>query len=294
VPKPIERAMPLFYRKPQPLRPVIHDDLRLKDGDYAFARETNAVPLAVIEFAQAMRHFPIVFAQADGFPVAVLGLERANRFVADDRWVEGAYVPAYVRRYPFVFVEASDDRFALALDMASERVAQGGEEGEPLFADGEPTPITEGAMAFCREFLAVHVQTRAFVEALQAQDLLIPRQADAELASGRPVQLAGFLVVDAGKFGDLADDVLLDWHRKGWLALVHFHLASLDRFTDLLALESRIEAAVPDMADAVRGTEAAEAAAPAPSTHPAPEFDAASGVAEPVTAKASSSKLQKA
>lgn len=240
-----EPALPLFYRKPQPLVPVIHDDVRLVEGDFGFAAETNATPLAIIEFAAAMRHYPIVFSEADHFPIAVLGLGRDNRFVTDGRWAKRHYVPAYVRRYPFVFAEASTDRFALALDVASERVVQGGSAGLALFEDGKPTALTEGAMAFCREFHAAHVQTRAFVDALGALDLLVAQQADAKLGNGEPLQLCGFRVIDAQKFAGLDDAVILDWHKKGWLALVHFHLASLDRFADLLVLESA-SAAAPD------------------------------------------------
>ncbi len=233
----IERPLPLFYRKPQPLIPVIHDDVRLAGGDFAFAADTNAVPIAIIEFVQAMRFYPIVFAEGGNFPVAVLGLGQGNRFVADGRWAEGHYVPAYVRRYPFVFAEAGEQGFALAIDIMSERVIQGGEEGARLFEDGKPTALTQGAMAFCRDFHQGHLQTRAFVEALEAQGLLVEQRADAKLASGEPRRLAGFRVIDREKFGQLADDVILDWHRKGWLALVLFHMASLDRFTDLLARE---------------------------------------------------------
>ncbi len=238
-----ERPLPLFYRKPQPLVPVIHDDVRLVGGDFAFAAETNAVPVTIVEFAQAMRFYPIVFAEGGNFPVAVLGRNAGNRFVTEGRWAERHYVPAYVRRYPFVFVEAGEQGFALALDVASERVAHGGDTGEALFVDGKPSPLTDGAMAFCREFHQAHLQTQAFVEALAARELLIEQQADAKLASGEPRRLAGFRVIDREKFGQLPDEVILDWHRKGWLALALFHMASLDRFTELLALEGAAGAA---------------------------------------------------
>jgi hypothetical protein len=229
--------LPLFYRKPQPLVPVIHDGVRLIGGDFAFAAQTNAVPVTIVEFAQAIRFYPVVFADGSNFPVAVLGLGAVNRFAPEGRWAERHYVPAYVRRYPFVFAEAGEQGFALALDMASERVVQGGENGEALFIDGKPSPLTEGAMAFCSEFHQTHLQTSAFVEALEAQDLLIEQRADAQLPSGESRQLGGFRIVDREKLGKLPDEVVLDWHRKGWLALVLFHLTSLDRFADLLALE---------------------------------------------------------
>lgn len=233
-----ERPMPLFYRKPQPLMPVIHDDVRLKDGDYGFAAEANSVPLAVVEFAQAMRFYPIVFAEGGNFPVAVLGLTAANGFVSDGRWAENHYVPAYVRRYPFVFAEAGEQGFALALDVDSERVVRSGDDGVALFENGKPTPLTQGAMVFCREFHQAHLQTEAFIAALAVEDLLVVRQADARSVGGDAFQLKGFRVIDTDKLAVLPDATVLDWHKKGWLALIHFHLASLDRFADLLARQA--------------------------------------------------------
>jgi hypothetical protein len=237
MPESSSRPLPLFYRKPQPLVPVIHDNVRLTEGDYAFAAGTNAVPVAIIEFAQAMRFYPIVFAEGGNFPVAVLGLSAGNSFVSDGRWSDRHYVPAYARRYPFVFVDAGEQGFALAIDVMSERVVQGGDIGTPLFEDGKPTPLTESALTFCREFHTAHLQTQAFVTALVEHGLLIEQQADAKLASGEPRRLAGFRVIDREKFGRLDDAVILDWHRKGWLALALFHFASLDRFADLLGME---------------------------------------------------------
>ncbi|WEK02139.1 MAG: SapC family protein [Candidatus Sphingomonas phytovorans] len=248
-----DRPLPLFYQKPQPLIQVIHDEVRLKNGDFTFAADANALPVTIVEFAQAMRFYPIAFAEGGNFPVAVLGLSAGNRFVTEGRWAERHYVPAYARRYPFVFQDAGEQGFALALDMASERVVRSGEAGTPMFIDGKPSPLTESALAFCREFHQAHLQTQAFVAALAERDLLIEQQADAKLASGEPRRLAGFHIVDREKFGALPDDVILDWHRKGWLALVLFHLSSLDRFADLLALEgvaapAHIEPAASDAA----------------------------------------------
>lgn len=239
---PVKWQLPLFYRDPQLLAPDRHGDVRLRDGDYRFAAATNAAPLTVIEFAAAMRHYPLVFSVKDGFPVAIFGLNLANRFVTDGQWAEGGYVPAYVRRYPFVFAEMRADSFALALDMASERVVRGGSEGEALFVGDKPTALTEGAMSFCRDFHGAHLQTRAFVEALIAQDLLVTQHADATLGSGKPMTLAGFQVVDRTRFEALGDALILEWHRKGWLALIHFHLASLDRFADIVGRETSADA----------------------------------------------------
>ncbi|EDX80633.1 SapC superfamily [Brevundimonas sp. BAL3] len=233
--------LPLFYRDPQPLSSVSHAVWRLKDGDAAFAAETPFAPIVVGELAAASASYPVVFAGGDAQPLAVLGLERRNLFVEAGAWVEDAYVPAYVRRYPFGFIgTANPEGFALAIDAGSDRVAMSGDEGVALFEDGRPSEVTKQALAFCDAFQAEATATRAFAEALTAQGLLIDRRADATLPDGRTLGLDGFQIVDAETFAALPDDVVLDWHRKGWLALVQFHLASLERFSVLLHRQQRV------------------------------------------------------
>ncbi|NIJ39295.1 hypothetical protein FHR22_004042 [Sphingopyxis panaciterrae] len=229
-----ETPLPLFYRQPEFLTAARHADLRFHPGAYGFAKDANAIPLTITEFGAAMRHYPIVFAAGDGFPVVLLGLDRSNSFVDGDAWASDCYVPAYARRYPFVFVDRSQDSFVLAIDRAAPHFA-GGDEDEALFSDGTPTGLVENALIFCRDFHGAHIQTDAFVEALLVQDLLVDQHADARLDSGQALLLRGFKIVDRAKFEALADEIILHWHRKGWLALIHFHFLSLDRFADLLA-----------------------------------------------------------
>ncbi len=234
--------LPLFYRDPQPLSSVAHASWRLKDGDASFAADAPYVPIVVGELAAASRDYPVVFAAGDAQPIAVLGLERRNLFVAAGRWNSETYVPAYVRRYPFGYIATTDpDGFALALDAGSDRVAQSGEEGVPLFEDGKPAELTKQALAFCGAFQSEAKATRAFADALKEQGLLIDRRADATLPDGRKLGLDGFQIVDAEKLSGLPDEIVLEWHNNGYLAWVHFHLASLDRFAALLNRQALVD-----------------------------------------------------
>lgn len=233
-------GQPLFYREPQPLSSTVHAGWRLKAGDASFAADTPFVPIVVGELASAARSYPIVFAAGDMHPIAVLGLERANLFVTDGKWAEDAYIPAYVRRYPFVFFQTTDpDGFALAIDGAAQRVAREGDDGTPLFENGEPTALTREALEFCAAFGRDAEVTRLFAAALREKDLLIDRRADASLPDGRKLGLEGFQIVDAEKFAALDEETVVAWHRQGLLGLVHHHLASLERFSALLALQGR-------------------------------------------------------
>lgn len=233
--------LPLFYNDLQPLHAERHAAWRLKQGDASFASETPYVPIVVGELAAAARSYPVVFAADGAQPIAILGLERRNLFFGDDgHWVPDTYVPAYVRRYPFAFIgTVKPDGFALAIDAGAERVVQSGSDGAALFENGKPSALTREALDFCAAFGRDAELTQLFATALQEKELLIDRRADATLLDGRKLGLDGFQIVDAEKFAALADHIVLDWHRRGWLALVHFHLASLDCFSDLLVRQSK-------------------------------------------------------
>jgi hypothetical protein len=229
----------LFYRKPAPLFAASHGDMALQRGrGFRFAAETNAVPVMVSEFADLSRFYPIVFAGETPLPCAVMGLDRSNLFVdANGQWRERHYIPAYVRRYPFVFFATeADGKFVLGIDEACEQLvgADKGEGADRLFIDGNPSLLTAEALRFASIMQTDHLATTAFAAALQKHDLLVPRQADAALSSGRRLSVPGFFCVDDGRFQALPDTVVAEWHRKGWLALVHRHLDSLARWAELL------------------------------------------------------------
>ncbi|MCF8706418.1 SapC protein [Sphingobium faniae] len=229
-------ALPLFYREPAVLHSEAHAGWRLKEGDTAFAAGTPYVPIVLGEFGEAGCCYPVVFAGDTFLPVVVLGLaDGENLFVEERAWANGHYVPAYVRRYPFGFVAIpGSDRFALALDTASERLVREGDDGMPLFEKGEPGPLTRQALQFCEAYQAEFQNTKAFADALQEQGLLVEKRADATLPDGRRYALDGFRIVDTDRLRDLDEATVVDWHRKGWLSLINLHLASLGRLTTLM------------------------------------------------------------
>ena len=235
---PAKAALPLFYVRPEPLNAERHGALSLHaQPDFRFAAATNAVPIMTAEFAEAMRFYPIVFAGDPAHPVAVQGMKGQNLFVdADGQWTQAHYIPAYVRRYPFVFIDAGERGFALGIDMGCDRVKPAaGEAGFlPLFDGVTPAEVTQGALHFSTALQAEHNATRAFATALIAHDLLVDQQAHGTFPGGEPFAVQGFRVVDAEKLAALPADVIADWHKNGWLGLIQLHLVSLARWRDLL------------------------------------------------------------
>jgi hypothetical protein len=242
-PQPAPGALPLFYRKPRPLDARVHSKKQLKrDVDFSFASGTNSVPINSVEFALVQRSYPIVFsADATPAPLAVMGLRNSENLFVDDKgqWATGHYVPAYVRRYPFIFMEGPDGlQFLLCIDEDSKFVTESG--GTSLFeADGKPSQLTQNALNFCSAFQGNHVQTREFGEALKQHNLLVENQANATIAGAEKVSLGGFRIVDEQRFNALPNEVFLEWRSKGWLHLVYSHLMSMANWANLVDLAAR-------------------------------------------------------
>ena len=224
----------LFYQKPVQLNSDVHKNARLGalTGDFSFSKETNSIPLAAVEFFDTAREYPIAFTGREGgalFPIALVGVrQNENLFVTNEGKWEGRYVPAFVRRYPFVLAEKQDaDDFNVYLDEAYPGF--GAADGERLFTDsGEHTPLLKQALEFLGTYQGEIKRTRLFVERLQALNLLIPRVLEVVRPNEQPMVLQGFSVVDEAKLQSLPDADLLDLARSGLLAWVHAHLMSLN------------------------------------------------------------------
>lgn len=233
-----DASFPLFYQSPRVLTPGEHGERSLaREPGYAFAATTNAVPLVAEELSTAARHFPIVFSdEATPHPVAILGLRgQQNLFVgADGQWAAGVYVPAYVRRYPFIFLEdEARAELTLCIDEAAQALVPG--RDRPLFDEqGEPTALTRSALTFCRDYQAQHLAAAAFAKALVEADLLIDHRADVTLRNGERLSLAGFKEIDADRFAKLPDGTFLAWRAKGWLTLAYAHFFSIGSWSTLV------------------------------------------------------------
>jgi hypothetical protein len=113
-------------------------------------RSITALPLSYTEFAAACRDYPIAFISGDSgrtfVAMAVLGLEnQQNLFVtADGAWDAGAYLPAYVRRYPFCMTRVTMDGKEQAERIACVEKRAINDKGEALHdAQGNPSPVWE-------------------------------------------------------------------------------------------------------------------------------------------------------
>ena len=223
----------MFYRSVEQVDTDKHGDLSLvATPTYEFAAETNSIPLNAVEFAPAARHYPIIFNPGrEGLPLAVVGIRgRENLFVeANGKWAEGCYMPAFVRRYPFLMATKRDsNETTFCIDGQAQLLEKGG--SRPLFVNGKASDLLQNVARFCTSYAREQNNSRAFVAALNEQDLLIERSADITLPDGKKVAMRGFRVVDSAKLRELPGDLVQDWWNKGWLGWISCHLISLSNF----------------------------------------------------------------
>lgn len=238
-----------YYRRPVLLDRERHRRRRVRAASgFGFARNAASVVLAGVEFSEAGKEYAIVFTRGAAgkvVPVAVLGLRGGeNLFVDDAGGWDARYVPAFVRRYPFVLAEMPGQSLAVCIDEAYPgwNVA----EGEPLFdAEGSQTPFLKNALEFLTQYQREHQRTEAFCRRLDEAGLLKEMNARAQLADGRAFAVDGLLVVDEQKLLALPDTTALAMFRAGELHLVAMHLASLSNLQRLVDRMARKPAGMP-------------------------------------------------
>jgi hypothetical protein len=228
----------LFYRSVVPVNPTRHRDISVKTGEsHSFASEANSVPVTAVEFGQAAAELPVVFAgnETSVFPAVILG-SRANENLLLDaagRW-RGRYVPAFIRRYPFVFSQDTEGTtFTLNIDETFEGCNTAG-RGERLFdADGNRTQYLQTVLGFLQDYQARFQRTRTYCDRLLELKLLVPMQAQFAPGGDRRV-LSGFMAVDRERLKALPPETLAQMMSTDELECTFLHLASLRHFQDLL------------------------------------------------------------
>ena len=236
----------LFYQRPEPLAKELHSSLGVKrmDGPFGFARAGHAIPLTVGEFPLAAVTGPIIFVGDDKLPIAVMGLNaNENMFVKDDGTFEnGIYIPAYVRRYPFVF--ANDDankQMVLCIDRAAEFIVEEGYDMAFFDEKGEPTEYTRNCIDFCNNFEVERQRTMSFVQLLKDLDLFESKTATFTPANpdgtpGEPQQIAEYFGVSEEKLNALPAAKFVELRDNGALGQIYAHLHSLVGWDRLIAL----------------------------------------------------------
>lgn len=243
-----DQRLPLFYNSIQPLSSQIHPDWGFTaPGNLAFARATHAIPLTVDEFVLAQRDYPVVFGSGPGAaPLALVGMaDGRNLFVdADGKWKEGAYIPAYVRRYPYVLAKLNEnsEELSLCFDDGSGFFAPG--MGEMLFEGDQPSAATKRALEFCEQFEQAVQRTRLFMKEVEDLGIVIDGEVTINVEGrSQPAVYRGFRMVDENKLRELRGDQIRKNVQNGLMGMIYAHMFSLSQIRELFAMQDAQPAA---------------------------------------------------
>ncbi len=251
---PVDNNLPLLFSDLAPLSSVDHATWKARRSETApFLAKQHAIPVTIDEFALAQRYYPIIFSAGDNpVPLALMGLnEGVNTFVDEDgKLTSEVYVPAYVRRYPFLLARLREDaeELSLCFDPTADAIGDF-KEGDALFEDGKPTEATQAILQFCEQFEQAGQRTTAFMQELVDQKLLMDGEVSIQTEGNeQPFIYRGFQMVNEEKLRELRGDALRKMMKSGLLPLVHAHLFSLGVMREIFGRQMAQGKVVPQTA----------------------------------------------
>ena len=223
----------MFYQNPVALNKKEHKDWKIESvEDYKFAKQTNSVYLMTTEFVLTSKEYPIVFFRNNDtvMPIALLGLQKdSNQFIVPKGGWDADYIPAYVRRYPFVPVtKEGSDELMLCID-ADYKGLNSKKAKLPLFdKDGKPDVVTQQAMNLLQSFDSENKVTINFCKDIDDLDLF-----EEVHVKGEDIKLGGFLRINHEKFTNLGTKTVKSLFDSGSLESVYAHFQSLANLKNL-------------------------------------------------------------
>lgn len=228
----------LIYEKAVPVNAAAHKDVSVKiSGTFGFAKEISSAPIVAAEFMAAAADSVIVFAGTEEsvFPAVLLGVEtdRNDYINADGVWT-GRYIPAFLRRYPFIFAQdESGAQLTLCIDESFEGINQDG-KGERLFdSEGARSQYLETQLNFAAQYQNQFLRTKMFCDRLLALGLLEPAVANFTGDDAKPRRLTGFFRIDRTKLKAISLEVLAQMFDSDELELCYVHLLSFNNIETL-------------------------------------------------------------
>ncbi len=235
-------SQPIFYKNIVPLNKEMHGDWSVESvSNYKHTSETNSLYIAAIEFIKAANEYPIVFgmgADDSVFPVVILGLRKNENLYINKKgeWLAN-YIPAYVRRYPFILAidENVSDKFTVCVDSECPGFNNKG-QGTRLFdEDGNESDLLKNSVEFLKEYQN-HIQlTTLFCNNIKELGLLEPMKADVKMADGEEISLGGFMGINREKLKALDSETMENLVKTDQMELIYAHLISLGNIDSLMA-----------------------------------------------------------
>lgn len=227
-----------LYEQPEMLAQEDHFNLGVSPVKAPFAntRTARAIPLTLTEFTTAHKNYPIVFtSEEQPIPLAIVGvIEDDNLFLdGDDQWDPYAYLPAYIRAYPFAFAQHGEEQMAVVIDRACPMISDKPEF--PFFVGDKISEHTKKMTDFAGQYIGERRRTEAFCQRLVELGLLTGQHVThTPPGSDKAEIVANYTGIDGEKLSQLDKDTIHELHTTGLLAAMYAQIHSTDNWQLLL------------------------------------------------------------
>lgn len=227
-----------MYKKLEVLNKIEHKNKGvLEVTDFLYSKNLINAPIAISEFFEACKNYPIFFSKdKDGkwFSTVLLGYKENENLFVDKKgaWKELHYIPAFVRSYPFILSNNSE-RKELLLAVEKESLSES-ETSKKLFDEnGNNSEFLNGVLGFLNQFYSDTMATSEFIKQLEEWELLEEKVANVVNSKNEKYSLNGFFVVNEEKLKHLSKKKKDDICAKNAYALITAHLISLSNIHKL-------------------------------------------------------------
>ncbi|OFX04865.1 MAG: hypothetical protein A3E78_05570 [Alphaproteobacteria bacterium RIFCSPHIGHO2_12_FULL_63_12] len=234
-----------LFEQPELLNIEQHRELGIDPAKkpFDFCSKIRAVPLTISEIPEASKRYPVVFmSKEEPVPLAIVGFHDDNNLFVDDdgNWENYAYIPGYLRRYPFALAGESGggDRLAFVVDRAYEGVST--ESSRKLFQNGELSDFAKQAMEFTRTYESDRRLTDQLMKALKKYDIIQPQTAQYTPAGEtEPRPFTQYFGIDEQKLTALSDQQFLELRQMNIFGVIYSHIHSLANWRDMISRRMR-------------------------------------------------------
>lgn len=226
-----------MYKNVKILNPKEHSFYRYLAPDTLFyAKTLTYVPISFSEVKLLCADFPIVIIyNKEGHSLlAILTGDASNQAINKEGKWKGGYVPAFIRRYPFVLVENKEDATKLQLGFDMESGCFSSPEGQALFdAEGKPSAVIADTLKYLETLHKEMQVTNAIIQKFAALEILKESQYSIAYEDKESRNVGGFWVVDKEKLLALPDETLVEAVRNGWMELIELQILSLKNIKNI-------------------------------------------------------------
>jgi hypothetical protein len=202
--------------------------------DFSFAKSLTIIPITYSEVKHLCCLYPVVITEIDGNDTLAIitGLKDHNIAIDENGKFRGKYIPAYLRKYPFILVNDTENE-KLLLGLKDDADCFDNDEGEALYdAQGNVMPLVENIMSLLKNFESEIQITKNILTKFKEQHLLEPSQIKVNLDDTEHT-IGGFSVIDKELFLTLEDQFLADAVKNGWTEFIELHRLSLNNLSIL-------------------------------------------------------------